>query len=200
MCTHTSTKTTRSGYCCYLFSTLCTHEANSADLGVFFMKQLKLSVKNGGFRVILPLVGLGHFQVNRSVGLQFYRVSKPCIQLYVCVCTCACACGSDPSLGQADWGGSPNPSYFPQISLGFPAALRSHSVIQNSLTRISGLGQTARLIRRDSMRQTPQKHNLTPSSLFQILSLSKHTDTHVHSQYFPGPQVASSPTHVCYEC
>lgn len=137
---------------------------------------------------LVCLQGLDHFQVNRSVGLQFYRVLKSCIvdiQPCVCVRACVCSCvrtpGSDHSLGQADWGGIPNPSCFPQISLGFPAALRSHSVIQNSLTRISGLGQTARQIRGGSTRQTPQKRNLTLSSKFSLSLSHTHTCTHTTS-------------------
>lgn len=90
-------------------------------------------------------------------------VLKTCIAAQWCVCVRTP--GSDPSLGRRVWGEVLliNPNFLRSRSFGPPAALRSRAFTQNCLTKISGLGQTARLIRGDSMRQTTQTYSPPPN-------------------------------------
>lgn len=100
-------------------------------------------------------------------------VLKTCIAPQWCVCVRTP--GSDPSLGRRASGEVLliNPNFLRSRSLGPPAALRSRAFTQTRLTRISGLGQTARLIRGDSTRQTTQTHS-PPLNLFSEILPHTH--------------------------
>ena len=125
-----------------------------------------------GLSVILPpvslscLLGLGrvHGGVNRSVWLRLRGGIK---HMHRRTAVCAYTC---THLGLIpDWDSRSGevflikPSFLRSLLVP-PAALRSRAVIHNGLTRISGFGQTADLIRRDSERQTTQTHSWPPFS------------------------------------
>lgn len=122
------------------------------------------------------------------------------------VCVCVRTPGSDPSLGRRAQREVLliNPNFLRTPSLGPPAALRSRAFTQTCLTKISGLGQTARLIRADSSRQTTQTYS-PPSNLFSKIlphtctydALAKKIIQKMHPPPLPKHDVLHSHACIC---
>lgn len=177
--------------------------------GSFLLLTVETVFYKMGFSVFLPLVnlvclqGCSHFWINRSVGLHFLWGTEA-MQLCECVCVCVRACpyvhlglvpvwAGEVLLINSTFLGSLSLSWFPscaQVTYSYPKQpdkdLWPWSDCQADKERQHETDTT----------ETLSESLPPPSSKSSLL----HTHTYVHSHDWPGPQMASSPTHVWYKC